>query len=270
MHQAGHSRAQTMQEVQAASISRMEPWLLMRRHRPHAAPLPAGDAPDRRRRTRPPPPVWRRDRQGRGRPRRPGRAPRAAPSVAGPGPAAPPVPRAGSLSPGSLAPGQTSAVRAPSTASLRRGAPSTPSSSSSRRPSPPVKVSPNISAASRSCQAAPATRSRRLSSAPPSRGTSVLSRRVSAARSGCRSTSTTRSVVRSAHLVHHAEPLEEGEALLQGRSGGRAPGVGGHHRRAHAATRRSASTACSASGGGGQPGTYTSTGTSASTPFVTA
>ena len=77
------------------------------------------------------------------------------------GPGRPEAPTDGGLarhrvSPGSLAPGQFIPVRAASTSSLRSGVPSNSGLSSSRRRSPPTNSTPNSSAASRSCHAAPA------------------------------------------------------------------------------------------------------------------
>ena len=161
-----------MQEVQADSISRI-------RRGPGAGNLGTRRAHRARRRTRPAGRRRRRPRPGSaaGACRVPvapdlgRRAPPAAPSGAGSA-TRPPSRGSGVALPGFLGP------RPAARRSGRRGprpcaaaCPRTPASSSSRRRSPPTSSTPNTSAASRSCQAAPAKTSRTLASRGSSRGT---------------------------------------------------------------------------------------------------
>ena len=178
MHQVGHSRAQIMQDVQAGSINRIQPC------DPSCGLMYAADAACRRPPTRLPPPGPARAARHRDRPKRAGSGTPGGTKRRRPGET--------SLSPGSLAPGQFIPVRAASTSSLRSGVPSNSGLSSSRRRSPPTNSTPNSSATSRSCHAAPAKTPCTVSIRASSRGSEQLSILGSARWDRFRSTKTTR------------------------------------------------------------------------------
>ena len=153
MHQLGHSRAQIMHDVQAGSISLIVPCPAARRRLDHGE----------RRRTRPPT-VAAATSSGSASGASGARSPQTARSGTPGGTIRRRLGDAARSRPVPSRPARSAPVRAASTSSLRIGVPSKSAGSRSRRRSPPTNSTPNSSATSRSCHAAPAKRSRMLSS----------------------------------------------------------------------------------------------------------